>query len=64
MIIKNKLGINNSLILAREEERITKLKCKQLFDSNVLNQLEAGTFRTYNSYTNIYSKIYMNLLER
>ncbi len=46
MIIKNKLGINNSLILAREEERITKLKCKQLFEWNVLNQLEAGTFRT------------------
>lgn len=46
MIIKNKLGINNSLILAREEERITKLKCKQLFDSNVLNQLEVGTFCT------------------
>ena len=30
MILKNKLGINNPLELAREEEKITKIKAKQL----------------------------------
>lgn len=43
-LIENKLGIKNSVELAREEERITKKKVVALFESGRLEQLEAGTF--------------------
>lgn len=43
-MIENKLGIKNSVELAREEERITKKKVVALFESGRLEQLEAGTF--------------------
>ena len=45
MILKNKLGINNPLELAREEEKITKIKAKELFETGILNSFEVGTFR-------------------
>lgn len=45
MILKNKLGINNSLELAREEEKITKIKAKQLFEEGILDSFEIGTFK-------------------
>ena len=45
MILKNKLGINNPLELAREEEKITKIKAKQLFETGILNSFEVGTFK-------------------
>lgn len=43
-MIENKLGIKNSPELAREEERISKKKAAELFDSDALDSLEAGTF--------------------
>lgn len=43
-MIENKLGIKNSVELAREEEKITKKKAVTLFESGRLEQLEAGTF--------------------
>ena len=43
-LIENKLGIKNSVELAREEERITKKKLVTLFESGRLEQLEVGTF--------------------
>lgn len=43
-LIENKLGIKNSVELAREEERITKKKIIVLFENGRLEQLEAGTF--------------------
>ena len=45
MILKNKLGINDPLELAREEEKITKIKAKELFETGILNSFEVGTFR-------------------
>ena len=39
----NKLGITNEIELAKEEERITKLKALELFDSNIINTFEVGT---------------------
>ena len=45
MILKNKLGINNPLELAREEEKITKIKAKQLFEEGILDSFEIGTFK-------------------
>ena len=46
MILKNKLGIKSEIALAKEEERISKLKAKKLFESGSLNRLEAGTFES------------------
>ena len=44
MILKNKLGITDLIELAKEEERITKLKAIKLFESGELNKFEVGTF--------------------
>ena len=44
MALENKLGITASAELAREEEKISKKKAVQLFESGLLNQLEAGQF--------------------
>lgn len=42
-MLENKLGITNSIELAKEEERITKLKALELFDTNKINEFEVGT---------------------
>jgi len=44
MALEYKLGITNSAELAREEERISKKKALELFESGFLNTLDAGTF--------------------
>ena len=44
MALTNKLGITNAAELAREEERISKKKALELFDTGMLDKLEAGTF--------------------
>ena len=44
MVLENKLGIRDSARLAREEERISKKKAIELFESGMLDKLEAGTF--------------------
>lgn len=44
MALDNKLGISNDLELAREEERLTKLRALELNDSGLLDGLEVGTF--------------------
>ncbi|HEC1728080.1 TPA: Fic family protein [Campylobacter lari] len=46
MILTNKLGIKNQLELAKEEERISKLKAKALFESGFLDTLKAGSFES------------------
>lgn len=43
-MLENKLGISNAAELAREEERISKTKAIALFETGILDQLEAGTF--------------------
>ena len=43
-MLNNKLGITSEVELAKEEERITKIKALQLFDSNKINEFEIGTF--------------------
>ena len=42
-MLENKLNINNEIELAKEEERITKLKALELFDTNMINEFEVGT---------------------
>ena len=43
-MLENKLNITNQQELAREEERITKLKALKLFDTNEIENIEVGTF--------------------
>lgn len=44
MALANKLGLNDSAELAREEERISKKKALWLFESGTLDKLPVGTF--------------------
>lgn len=44
MALKNKLGINDSAELARMEEKISKKRAVELFESGFLSGYEPGTF--------------------
>lgn len=44
-MLDNKLGITNEIDLAKEEERITKLKALELIDTKKINEIEVGTFK-------------------
>ena len=44
MVLENKLNITDQVKLAREEERISKIRAKEMFETGYLNSLEAGTF--------------------
>ena len=44
MALENKLGITSSAELACEEERISKKKAVELFESGTLDKLEPGKF--------------------
>ena len=46
MALENKLGLTNPADLAREDERISKKKALELFESGVLDTLPAGKFST------------------
>lgn len=45
MTLENKLNITNQVDLAKAEEKISKKKAKQLFDSGDIAKIEVGTFR-------------------
>lgn len=44
MVLENKLGITDSTELARTEERLSKKKALELYDTGCLDRLEAGRF--------------------
>ncbi len=44
MVLKNKFGISDSLELAKIEEKLSKKKAIQLFESGYLDSLDAGKF--------------------
>lgn len=44
MVLQNKLHIKDSAELARCEEKISKNKAKQLYDSGLINSIPIGTF--------------------
>ena len=46
MALENKLGLTNYADLAREEERISKKKAVELFETGLLDTLPAGKFVT------------------
>ncbi len=45
MTLENKLNITNQVELAKAEEKISKQKAKQLFDSGDIAKVEVGTFK-------------------
>lgn len=45
MALENKLGITDSSELAREEERISKVKALELFETGLPDSFEVGTFQ-------------------
>ncbi len=45
MALENKLGITDSSELAREEERISKAKALELFETGLPDSFEVGTFQ-------------------
>ena len=45
MILDNKFNITHQVELAKAEEKISKQKAKQLFDSGDIDRMEVGTFK-------------------
>ncbi len=45
MVLENKLNIANQLELNKAEEKISKQKAKQLFESGEIDKIEVGTFK-------------------
>lgn len=48
-MIENKLEITDSSSLAREEEKISKIRAKEMFENGYLDTLDAGTFESLKS---------------
>ncbi|MBE7566123.1 cell filamentation protein Fic [Acidithiobacillus thiooxidans] len=44
MILENKLHITDQIELAKAEEKLSKQKARQLFDTGDMNKVEVGTF--------------------
>jgi cell filamentation protein len=47
MLLENKLNITDQIELAKAEEKISKQKAKQLFDSNDIDKVEISTFQGF-----------------
>ena len=60
MALENKLGITDSAQLAREEERISKTRALELFETNFLSSLTPGTF---DSLSKIHAFLFSNIYE-
>ncbi|OQO69046.1 cell filamentation protein Fic [Enterococcus villorum] len=59
MILENKLGLTNQVELAKAEERISKQKAKELYDSGKINEIEIGTFKGLSEiHEYLFSEIY------
>ncbi len=59
MALENKLGITDSAELAHEEERISKTRAIELFETNFLSTLKAGSFEALSKiHAHLFSDIY------
>ena len=58
-MLENKLGIKNEVELSKEEERITKIKALELFDSKKIDEFEVENFKGLSKIHNyLFSDIY------
>ncbi|MBO0454636.1 protein adenylyltransferase Fic [Candidatus Enterococcus murrayae] len=58
-MLENKLGITDQIELAKAEEKLSKQKAKELFESGKINDLEAGSFLGLSEIHNyLYGDIY------
>lgn len=60
MALENKLGLTEEAALAREEERISKARALELFESGMLDDLEAGTFASLSA---IHARLFGDVYE-
>lgn len=60
MTLENKLGITSSAELATKEERLSKKRALELFESGMLNKLEPGTFKTLQV---IHKQLFMDIYD-
>lgn len=60
MNLENKLGITSSAELATQEERLSKKRALELFESGMLHKLEAGTFKTLQT---IHKQLFMDIYD-
>lgn len=60
MTLENKLGITSSAELATQEERLSKKRALELFESGMLDKLEAGTFKTLQT---IHKQLFMDIYD-
>lgn len=60
MTLENKLGITSSAELATKEERLSKKRALELFESGMLHKLEAGTFKTLQT---IHKQLFMDIYD-
>ena len=58
--LKNKLGITNSTELAREEERISKRKAAEMFESGMLDEMIPGSYRALQA---IHNQLFCDVYE-
>lgn len=60
MVLEKKLGISDSAELARAEERLSKQRAVELFDSGTLASLEPGT---YESLAEIHERLFSDVYD-
>lgn len=60
MTLENKLGITSSAELATQEERLSKKRALELFESGMLHKLEASTFKTLQT---IHKQLFMDIYD-
>ena len=60
MTLENKLGITSSAELATQEERLSKKRALELFESGMLNKLEPGTLKTLQV---IHKQLFMDIYD-
>lgn len=60
MTLENKLVITSSAELATQEERLSKKRALELFESGMLNKLEPGTFKTLQV---IHKQLFMDIYD-
>ena len=60
MTLENKLGITSSAELATQEERLSKKRTLELFESGMLDKLEPGTFKTLQV---IHKQLFMDIYD-